>query len=166
MLRQRLAVCAVAILLIAGSDVGGDEIRAPNVSFAGLDGRTVRLNTMRGQIVLLDFWASWCGPCKATVPALDALGESLRGRGVRLLAVSVDERRKDVDVFLASPPQTMQVLLDRRMAAADAFKGRALPSAFVIDRDGRIRFSHEGYRVEAIATMKAEIDELLDRPGD
>ena len=129
MLRQRLAVCAVAILLIAGSDVGGDEIRAPNVSFAGLDGRTVRLNTMRGQIVLLDFWASWCGPCKATFPALDALGESLRGRGVRLLAVSVDERRKDVDVFLASPPQTMQVLLDRRMAAADAFKVRAIPSA-------------------------------------
>jgi cytochrome c biogenesis protein CcmG, thiol:disulfide interchange protein DsbE len=158
----RLLVAALAALALAQAPKAADK-PAPSIALKALDGSTVRLANSKGRIVLVDFWATWCAPCKVSFPALDALATSLKDRGVDVLAVSVDEDRKDLDAFIAAQPiKTMRILLDPEMKAADAFKVGALPTSFIIDRQGRIRFTHAGYGPDAVERFAAEIRTLLD----
>ena len=160
----RLLVAAVAALALAQAPKAADKpAPAPSLAIKALDGSTVRLASSKGRIVLVDFWATWCAPCKVSFPALDALATSLKDRGVDVLAVSVDEDRKDLDEFISAQPiKTMRILLDPEMKAADAFKVGALPTSFIVDRQGRIRFTHAGYGPDAVERFAAEIRTLLD----
>jgi peroxiredoxin len=158
----------IATTLAFGGIVGADDkpVTAPSVALKGIDGRTVRIADSKGKVLLVDFWASWCTGCKASFPALDAMGRSMRDRGVEVLAVSVDEKRKDLDAFLHErPTDTLRVLLDPRMSAADAFRVTVLPTAFIIDRSGRIRFTHAGYGPKAVEQFSSEVHMLIDEPS-
>ena len=158
----RLLVAAVAALMLAQAPKAADK-PAPSIAIKGIDGSTVHIAKSKGRILLVDFWATWCAPCKVSFPALDALATSLKDRGVDVLAVSVDAERKDLNAFLAAQPiKTMRILLDPQMTAADAFKVGALPTSFIIDRQGKIRFTHTGYGPEAVERFGAEIRALLD----
>ncbi len=131
--------------------------RAPSISLKTLDGRTVKLADHKGRIVVIDFWASWCAPCKATFPALNALAQEMRDQGVDVLAISEDEKRKELDAFLAETKPSLDVLVDPRGDAAAAFDVTAIPSMFVVDESGLIRFAHPDYSVEVIDRVKEEI---------
>ena len=164
-----LLAASAMVLWIAGNDTAAAPSPpqrdgfAPSIALKSTDGTTVRLSDFKGKIVLIDFWATWCAPCEVSFPELDALAASFRDRQVEVLAVSEDQKRKNVDAFLAAHPHTMRVLLDARMTAADAFKVRAIPSAFIIDGDGRIRFSHPEYTLDTIDLFRREIASLLDQ---
>jgi thiol-disulfide isomerase/thioredoxin len=121
----------------------------------------VRLDAFRGKVVLIDFWASWCAPCQTSFPALDALFREYESRGVQVLAVNLDERRRDADAFLRERPHTMPVLFDPRGEAPKAFGVKGMPSSFVIDRAGTIRFTHSGYSANVGQQYRQEIDLLL-----
>ena len=84
---------------------------APNVSVHTADGAAVRLADYKGKVVLIDFWASWCPPCKASFPALDAIYREFQERGLEVLAVNVDERRHDAETFLDAHPHGLTCLL-------------------------------------------------------
>jgi thiol-disulfide isomerase/thioredoxin len=143
-----------------------DRLRkAPAVALKTIDGRSVKLADEKGRIVIIDFWASWCAPCKATFPALNALAEDLRPQGVDVLAISEDEKRQELDLFLAEFHPTIAVLLDGNGRAAGSFGVTAIPSMYVIDRDGMIRFSHPNYGVEVLDAVKREIATLTPPPG-
>jgi thiol-disulfide isomerase/thioredoxin len=166
---MKLAIAAAAALLAiafqqppARPSASSAGRAAPSVTLKALDGSAVRLSDAKGKVVLIDFWATWCAPCQVTFPGLDALAASFRDQDVGVFAVNEDESRKNVEAFLEAHPHSMRVLLDPRMAAADAFKVRGIPSAFILDRDGRIRFSHLGYTAEAIDTFRREITSLLE----
>jgi cytochrome c biogenesis protein CcmG/thiol:disulfide interchange protein DsbE len=131
--------------------------KAPSLAMKTLDGKTVRLADRKGRIVVVDFWASWCAPCKATFPALNTLAGELADGGVDVLAVSEDEKRKDLDGFLAGSDLRLQVLIDPRGDAAGAFGVTAIPSMYVIDQHGTIRFSHPNYAPEVIDVVRREI---------
>ena len=163
----RLTVTAVtAVWLLAGpllSATGPQPI--PSVSLHRADGTTVRLEDFKGKVVLVDFWASWCVPCRASFPALDALYQRERNRGLEVLAVNVDEQRKAADAFLAGRPHVMPVMFDPKGESAQAFNVRGMPSSVLIDRTSHIRFTHMGYSTTVFDSYQREIDQLLsERP--
>lgn len=155
----RVAVVALALVSTPGSAAGPKTV--PDVTLQAADGSRVRLAEHAGNVLLIDFWASWCAPCKTSFPALDALFREYQPRGVRILAVNVDERRRDADTFLMAHPHTMTVLFDPMGAAALAFGVRGMPSSFLVDRGGTIRFSHMGYTSDIAAQYRHELDLLL-----
>src|SRR5204862_6504758 len=105
----------ILLLMTAGvlaASLSAASRTAPDVTLETGSGDAVRLSDFRGKVVLVDFWASWCVPCKTSFPALDALYREYRSRGVEVLAVNLDERRRDADAFLDEFPHTMSVLFD------------------------------------------------------
>ena len=158
-----VALAAVAAMAAAapGASAANAPKKAPHVTWRTADGRTVNLDDLAGHVVLVDFWASWCPPCKASFPALEAISREYRARGVEVIAVNLDERQRDADAFLDAHPHDMTVTFDPKGATAQAFGVRAMPSSFVIDRTGEVRFTHEGYTSAVDAAYRQEISALL-----
>jgi len=134
---------------------------APLVEWRRADNTVMRLADTKGNVVLVDFWASWCPPCKDSFPALDTIQRQYRDRGVTVIAVNVDERQKDAEAFLAAHPHQMLVVFDPHGESPKAFRVRGMPSSFVIDRQGQIRYTHQGYSQGIDAAYRQELDTLL-----
>jgi thiol-disulfide isomerase/thioredoxin len=147
--------------LLAAALLAGEANLAPTVHLRLADGRIVQPADYKGKVLLVDFWASWCPPCKTSFPALDALYREYRDRGLEVLAVDVDERQGDADLFLTEHMHVMSVVFDPKGEAAQAFKIRGMPSSVVIDRAGNIRFTHMGYSTKVLESYRHEIDLLL-----
>ena len=161
MIRHGLIVITLLMAVAVTPRAAGPAAAAPDLSFPDETGRTLRLADFKGRVVLLDFWASWCVPCRVSFPAVDALHKELGTRGFAALAVNVDEQRKNADSFLEVRPHTMPVVFDPKGRAAEAFALEAMPSTLILDRAGRVRFRHMGYTEKTIAQYRAEILELL-----
>jgi peroxiredoxin len=155
-------VAVVAAVLATGGRTGEAAGRAaPDVSLQTEQGAPVQLATFKGKILLVDFWASWCAPCKTSFPALDTLYREFEPRGFTVLAVNLDERRKDAAGFLTARPHTMPVLFDPKGEAPKAFGVKGMPTSFLIDRAGNIRFTHTGYSANIGEQYRHEIELLL-----
>jgi len=156
------AIAVIAVVVCAGLarvDAAGDP--APNVELRGPKGQRQRLADFRGKIVLVKIWASWCPDCKVLFPELDRLSREFKSRGVEVIAVNVDEHRKDADAFLKTQSHQLRVMFDPRARVADAFGARGVPASYLIDARGMIRFAHEGWDETADATYRREIMSLL-----
>lgn len=167
MQRVRAAFSATAVMAFALTLLGRGLVAAtaattaPAAEWRAADGTMVRMADAKGKVTLVDFWASWCPPCQESFPALDLIQRDYRTRDVEVIAVNVDERQKDADAFLASHPHQMLVVFDPRGESPKAFQVRGMPSSFVIDRKGTIRYSHQGYSQGTDAAFRREIDTLL-----
>jgi thiol-disulfide isomerase/thioredoxin len=150
-----------ALVFSIQSITAADSKHAPNVALHTADGVTAQLADYRGKVVLIDFWASWCPPCKASFPALDAIYREYQGKGLEVLAVNVDERRRDADTFLDAHPHRLTVLYDPKGVSPEAFGIKGMPSSFLIDRAGNIRFTHMGYSGNVADSYRQEIAQLL-----
>ncbi len=161
MTRRTSWTCLIAIALgvvVAGA---GPGTSTPDLKLTTEAGTTVRLADLKGSVVLVDFWASWCIPCRTSFPAIDALQKELRDRGLAVVAVSVDEHRRDADLFLGQRSHTMTVAFDPRGVAAEAFDLKGMPSTVLIERHGVIRYTHMGYTEKTIQQFRTEIRTLL-----
>jgi len=134
---------------------------APDVALQTADGDTVHMSDFKGKVVLVDFWASWCVSCKRSFPALDALYRDYQPRGFEVLAVNLDEKRQNADAFLDNYPHRMTVMFDATALSAQKFGVKAMPTSFLIDRAGMIRFTHVGYTADVAATYRQEIGKLV-----
>jgi peroxiredoxin len=155
---------AVAALLLAAASPGAlaaADDPAPNVELRGPKGQRQRLAEFRGKIVLLKIWASWCPDCKVMFPELDRLSREFKPQGLEVIAVNVDEHRKDADAFLKTQQHQLRVMFDPRRRVAQVFGARGVPASYLIDQRGRIRFAHEGWDETADATYRREIMTLL-----
>jgi thiol-disulfide isomerase/thioredoxin len=119
------------------------------------------LNAYRGKVVYLDFWASWCGPCKQSFPWMETLKDAYGRQGLTVIAVNLDMDRADADKFLERFRPTFEVRFDPKGELAALYKVRAMPSSVLIDRHGVARFTHEGYRPVDGAAYEAQVRELL-----
>jgi len=143
------AVAAFAVLLL--SPPPEDPIRpgqpAPGFDLPLLDGgATVSLAGLRGRVVLLNFWATWCGPCEAEMPAMQRLHAQLAGPDFELVAVSVDTKREDVDAYRTRLGLHFPIALDPEKRIAEAYQSHRYPESYLIDRDGRILQRYIGPR--------------------
>jgi thiol-disulfide isomerase/thioredoxin len=130
----------------------------PNLSSYGLTGS---LPTTAGKVVYLDFWASWCAPCKESFPVLNGWYSELKGKGLVVIGVSVDERAKDMQDALKKTPVTFPVLHDATHKLVEAANVETMPSSFIIDKKGIIRHVHTGFRSKDAAKLRKQIEELL-----
>jgi thiol-disulfide isomerase/thioredoxin len=165
---QRLrGIAAFCLLLcVTASTHGAGDLRVwgdgptPRLELADLAGRSQRLDDYRGQVVLLNFWATWCGPCRDEMPAIEQLKKKLKGRPFVVLAVNVNEPESRVRKFLSRLPLDFPVLLDVEGSTTRAWKVRILPSSFLIARDGRIRYVATGeldWAHEQVADLVSEL---------
>lgn len=139
------AVVALAGIPAAAADlVPENGARTPALALADLSGARHDLAQYKGKVVLLNFWATWCEPCRAEMPSMDQLRERYPDGSFVVLAVNVDEPEQRVRAFLQRVPLSFQVLLDPGMRATREWNARILPTSYLIGRDGRIRYSARG----------------------
>lgn len=160
MMRRRLFTLLFAGVLAVPITAAVPKI-APDITLAGLSGQSIRIADLKGQVVLLDFWASWCIPCRRSFPEVEALHRELQAKGLAVIAVNVDEQQKNAYTFLEQYPHTMTVAFDPKGAAAQAFDLQAMPSSMILDRHGRVRYTHEGYTDKTIAQFRSEVLQLI-----
>lgn len=132
----------------------------PALAEAGLTGGAVPATA--GKIVVVDFWASWCAPCKASFPALAKIQTDYAARGVLIVAVSVDEKAANYAAFVKKWAPPFAVVHDQSHRLASTVDVPAMPSSYVLGRDGRVRFVHQGFHGAATdRELRDQLDQLL-----
>jgi thiol-disulfide isomerase/thioredoxin len=160
---MRALACALAIAIspsALGVEAGAD---VPDISAARIaePATPLALKSLRGQVVYVDFWASWCVPCRLSMPALDALYRENRARGFTVVGVNKDVSGEDAGRFLKRVPVTFPLVHDANDAAARAFDVKAMPSGYLVDRRGVVRKVHRGFTTDTAAELAREIEALL-----
>src|SRR4029434_8177711 len=130
----------------------------PPVCECGFDGS---LPNLKGKVVYLDFWASWCGPCKASFPVLNKWQQQFAAKGFTVLGVSVDEKATEMVQFLKSVPASFPVVRDATQKLVARADVKAMPTSFLIDRKGTIRHVHQGFRRHDEEALTKRISALL-----
>ena len=116
----------------------------PPLELADLEGKRHRLADYRGKVVLVNFWATWCVPCREEMPSIERLRASLEGRPFAVLAVNLAEPQSRIQAFLEKVPVRFTVLLDSDTKTAKAWQAKLLPATYIIGPDGAIRYRHLG----------------------
>ena len=160
-------LCALALWGAIPSSHAAGDLRpwgggpTPALELNDLGGGGHSLADYRGKVVLLNFWATWCGPCRDEMPSMELLKKKLSGRPFVVLAVNVDEPESRVRNFLAQLPLDFPVLMDPGKRVTSAWKVRILPASFLIARDGRVRYTVTGELDWANEHVVKLVSELL-----
>jgi thiol-disulfide isomerase/thioredoxin len=132
----------------------------PDLGGFSLEGKLP--DSIKGKVVLVDFWASWCGPCKGSFPVLEELHKKYASQGLVVLGVNVDEKRAAMDDFLAKHPVTFPVVRDQKQELVKKASIATMPTSFLLDGEGKIRYVHSGFHgAESEKKYVSEIEELL-----
>ena len=140
-----LAAALLACSLAAGAATP-NPAPAPDFALPARDGGEVRLSDLRGQVVMINFWATWCGPCRQEMPLLEQLQARYEPLGFTLLGVNVEPDSALAAEFLQRVPVSFPILFDRESKVSEQFGVEAMPSTVLIDREGRVRHVHRGYK--------------------
>lgn len=128
-------------------------------------GKALELSQYRGQVLYLDFWASWCGPCAESFPFMNQLHSALQSQGLAIVAVNLDEQRNDADGFLAKTPARFTIAGDPQGQCPERFGVETMPTSYLIDRQGRVRHVQYGFRPSESAVLQEKIRTLLAEPS-
>lgn len=167
---MRAAIRVTILLAVTFFSVNGVEAALPAVGSAAPDfalksgsGHNIRLSELRGQVVLINFWASWCGPCREELPLLEKLQQRYRKAGFSLLAISIDDSRANADSMLGKLGVKLTPLYDPDKRAAKRYDVDTMPATLIVDRDGRVRYVHRGYRSGNEVKYEQQVRELLTK---
>lgn len=158
---RTLFAAALCVLAASASAAVMMSAPAPDFTLHTLGGPNLRLQEQRGQVVMLNFWASWCGPCRQEMPRLNRLYEKYRTSGFQLLGVNVDDDVRNATGVAISLGLQFPVLLDTQKRVSRLYDLGTMPSTVLIDRDGKVRFIHLGYKDGYEQTYENQIRELL-----
>ncbi len=120
--------------------------KAPDFTLKSQSGDNLKLSELRGKVVLINFWASWCGPCRQEMPALDQLYQRYRSLDFTVLGVNVEENADAAKALLKDIPVTFPILFDSANNVSKLYKVSGMPSTILVDRDGNMRYLYMGYQ--------------------
>jgi peroxiredoxin len=141
------AGCAVLMLMTSfNAHAVGVQDAAPDFTLKSLEGSNLRLEEYRGQVVLINFWASWCGPCRQEMPLLDRLHHRYEDTGFAVLGVNVEGEVEPAQDIVDKTNVTFPILIDEAQKVSELYNLQAMPSTVVVDRDGVVRYIHLGYK--------------------
>ncbi len=135
-------------------------VPAPNFKLPTQNG-TVSLEELRGKVVLVDFWASWCGPCRQSFPWMSEVAERNAAKGLVVVAINLDKSREPADSFLRQFSPSFIVAFDPAGKTAEAYNVEAMPSSYLVGRDGRVVYSHAGFDPRDTETLETKIKETI-----
>lgn len=150
------AICCMAGLARA---VAPNDL-APAIELPG-HGGTIRLADYRGKVVYLDFWASWCGPCRQSFAWMDGMKKKYAAQGFEVMAVNLDVRRSDADRFLAAVPAGFPIAFDPEGGTPKRYAVKAMPTSILIGRDGKVLARHAGFSMADTAALERQLQEAL-----
>lgn len=133
---------------------------APDFTLPGIDA-PVSLAEKKGHVVYLDFWASWCDPCRKSFPWMNQLKDRYGTQGLEIIAINLDKTRDKSKSFLAATLPRFTIAFDPQGETAERYQVMGMPSSYLIDRNGMIHHSHIGFRARDRATLESQIEELL-----
>jgi peroxiredoxin len=142
-----LAVRTVAALAIALPALAvSSSSPAPDFSLEARGGKTVNLAQYKGQVVMINFWATWCGPCRQEMPLLESIYKKYNKMGFTLLGVNVEPDSKPAEDWLKATPVSFPVLFDKDSKVSKLYQVSGMPSTVIVDRKGNVRVIHRGYK--------------------
>ena len=169
-MNQRILVLFCAVLAftpiqtILAAEIGS---KAPDCSLTSIkDAQSYDLKQFRGKVLYVDFWSSWCPPCAKSIPFLNELDRDLKNSGLQVIGVNMDQASEDAKAFLAKYPAHFTVAADTNETCAKGFDVQAMPSSYLIDRNGVIRHIHLGFRDGEAKELRVLAEQLLaEKPG-
>jgi peroxiredoxin len=161
----RAARLAAAFALALGAGAAVPAIAplsaAPDFTLHTMNGPNMRLQEQRGRVVMVNFWATWCGPCRQEMPQLDRLYQKYHAAGFVLLGVNVDDDQRKAAEVAGKLGVTFPVLLDTDKTVSKLYDLSTMPSTVIIDREGKVRYVHRGYLTGYEDNYEKQIRELL-----
>ena len=160
---KRLALALLfAIAPLAAHALGAGDA-APPLALADAAGQTVDRAKLRGKVVYVDFWASWCTPCRRSFPWMNEMARKYGDQGFAIVAVNVDKKREDADRFLKATPGQFTIVYDPAGAAPAAWQVKAMPTSYLVDASGRVVLVESGFRDERKGEVEQRIRAALPR---
>lgn len=164
-LTKILITAALALLSpqLTAIEQGGavPECALSSLAEASGKGANSMLSQYKGDVLYVDFWASWCGPCAKSFPFLNDLYQQLKGQGLHIVAVNLDENLEDAKAFLAKYPANFQVMADVSKQCAKDFDVKAMPSSYIIDRKGVVHHVQLGFKPGEAQDLQQMVEKLL-----
>ena len=156
-----LLVLLVSLWILTPVNASTIQGKAPNFTLKSNTGKNVKLSELRGQVILLNFWASWCGPCRQEMPLLEKLHKRYKALGFTVLGVNVEEDPRKAKTLLKDISVSFPILFDTSNKVSKQYKVSAMPSTVMIDRDGNMRYLHKGYKPGDEAQYKKWVKKLV-----
>jgi len=154
-----LAFAAALFAAASAAVVPGDP--APAFALPTAAGDVVALDKLKGRVVYVDFWASWCGPCRRSFPWMNDMQQKYGARGFTIVGVNVDKRRPDAARFLEQTPAAFTVVYDEAGRTPEAWGVKGMPSSYLVDAAGKVVAVESGFRDEQKAVLEERIRALL-----
>jgi peroxiredoxin len=159
-LKKSLAIVGLTICSALGSiNVIADE--APDFSLPTNSGENLRLSEQHGNVVMLNFWASWCGPCRQEMPLLDAMSQRYSAAGFVLLGIDVEEDNTDAKKIVKNLKITYPILFDTENKVSKLYSVESMPTTVMIDKKGQVRYINRGYKPGDETKYRDQIRELI-----
>lgn len=155
------AVISCAAVLLAGSAYAANPTPAPDFTLKDSKGDNVRLAEQHGQVVMLNFWASWCGPCRQEMPLLDGISKKYSKMGFVLYGINVEQDNKDAKKMLQDLGVSFPILYDPESKLSVLYSVDAMPTSVMIDKKGQIRYVDRGYKPGDENKYREQILELI-----
>lgn len=156
-----ISAIAVGALLSAAACAQTVGKPAPAFELPATTSPNLRLADLKGRVVLVDFWASWCAPCKQSFPWMNEMQAKYGPKGLTIIGVNVDRKREDADRFLAGTPAQFAVAFDSTGKVAQSYQPKGMPTSFLIGADGVVRNVHVGFRDSDRADLELELAAAL-----
>ncbi|MDH5472413.1 MAG: TlpA family protein disulfide reductase [Gammaproteobacteria bacterium] len=159
---KKLFIFITFCLLMNSAAIKAESVKVPDFKLPTATGEITPAQ-FKGKVLYVDFWASWCKPCKQSFPWLNQLQQQYKDQGLVVIAINLDKERALADKFLQIIPANFIVAFDPEGNSASSFKVKGMPSSYLIDRDGNVQGRHTGFREKDIARLEQSVAKLLQQ---